>query len=167
LRPRQGPETEGLLLFWGIKGVKGVWGKRGRKGGRKLAVGFRFLAGRPAAGFLFLGKSGRRLPVFLSDEEPVGGELAAAVVGDDGELASGDQLGKDLPDAPIAEASAALQGGLINDPLATGVAVVGDREEDYETGPTLAGVFPDGGPVLSAHGCAGRPVPILVSELIV
>jgi hypothetical protein len=167
LRPRQGPETEGLLLFWGIKGVKGVWGKRGRKGGWKLAVGFRFLVGKPAAGFLFSSGSGCWLPVFLPDEEAVGGKLAAAVVGDDGELASGDQLGKDLPDAPIAEASVALQGGLINHPLATGVAVVGDREEDDEAGPTLAGVFPDGGPVFSAHGCAGRPVPILVSVLIV
>jgi hypothetical protein len=35
-----------------------------------------------------------------------------------------------------------------------------DREEDDEAGPALAGVLPDGGPVLSAHECSGRPVPL-------
>lgn len=35
-----------------------------------------------------------------------------------------------------------------------------DREEDDEAGPALAGVLPDGGPVLSAHECSGRPAPL-------
>jgi hypothetical protein len=62
-----------------------------------------------AVGFLFSGrKSGTLLPVFLPHEETVGREFAAAVVGDNGEFAGGGQFGEDVPNAPVAEASAAL-----------------------------------------------------------
>ena len=164
--PVRGRRPKVSCCFGGVRGYRGSGGKRGRQGGRKLAVGFRFLTGKPAAGFLFLGKSGCGLPVFLAEEETIGGELAAAVMGDHRELTRGDQIGNDLPDAPIGKSDAALQAGLIDGPLAVGVAVFGDRKEDDEARPALAGVLPDGGPMLSAHRCAGRPVPLLPGSVL-
>ena len=53
--------------------------------------------------------------------------FAAAVVGANGELAGGDQAGEYMPHSPVAEAGVALQGGLVDDPLALVVRAVGRR----------------------------------------
>jgi len=107
---------------------------------------------REAGGSLFLAwRSEAPFPVFLADEEVVGGELAAAVVRGHGELAGGGQVGQDLADAPIGEADAALEGGLAGDPLAVGIAVAGDGDEDEQVGSALAGVLPDCGNVVKTH----------------
>jgi hypothetical protein len=107
---------------------------------------------REAGGSLFLAwRSGAPFPVFLADEEPVNGELAAAVVRGHGELAGGDQVGQDLADAPVSEADAPLEGGLAGDPFAVGIAVAGDGDEDEQVGSALTGVLPDGGDVVKAH----------------
>ena len=141
----------------------GVWGRRGAGGCGIPALGVQFLARKPADGILWLarGAAGGSLflawrgdapfPVFLADEEAVGGEPAAAVVGGHGELAGGDQIGQDLADTPVGEADAALDGGLAGDPFAVGIAVAGDGDEDEQVGSALAGVLPDGGNVVKAH----------------
>jgi hypothetical protein len=59
-----------------------------------------------------------------------------------------------LPDAPVARPHAELQGGQSGNLLAGGVAVVGDREGH-------------GVPVLSAHRCPGRRVPLLPDSEVI
>jgi hypothetical protein len=85
-------------------------------------------------------------------EEAVGGELAAAVVGDDGQLAAGDQLGEDLADPPVAQAGFPLQRGLVDAPLAARVGVQSDGKEDDEVGAFLARGVENSHGVLKAQG---------------
>lgn len=70
--------------------------------------------------------------LFWTDEEAVGGAVAAAVAGDDGELSGGVQLGEDLLHASTAEAGSLLEGRLVGSPLAVLVAVGSDDEQDGE-----------------------------------
>jgi hypothetical protein len=120
--------------------------------GGKRALGFASLGGKGALCFAFLNRCGTRLRLFSSDQQTVGGELSAAVVRHDGELARGHQLAEDLLDSAPTETSPLLERRLIGDPLAALVGVAGDREEDDEAGSALVGVFPDAGKVLAAHG---------------
>jgi len=141
----------------------GVWGRRGDGGCGIPALGVQFLTRKPADGFRWLAsraaggshfpawRSDALFPVFLANEEAVGGELAAAVVGGHGELAGGDQVGQDLADAPVGEADAVLEGGLAGDPFAVGIAVAGDGDKDEQVGSALAGVLPDCGDVVKTH----------------
>src|SRR6185436_7641906 len=94
---------------------------------------------------------GRRR-LFFSHEETVGGELAAAEVGDHGELAGFGQFPEDLLDTAAAETREALQGGLVGGPLAILVGEEGYGEEDEAAGASLEGVLQDVVGVLTAHG---------------
>src|SRR5215207_8905956 len=75
--PVRGRRPKVSCCFGGLRGYRGSGGKGGERGARNWLS---------ASGF----SPENRLPVFLSDEKTVGGELAAAVVGDHGELARGD-----------------------------------------------------------------------------
>jgi enoyl reductase-like protein len=54
--------------------------------------------------------------------------MAAAGTGYDGELAGGDQVVENLLDSAPAEPNQLLERGLVGDPHAFGVGVVGDGE---------------------------------------
>jgi hypothetical protein len=94
---------------------------------------------------------GRRR-LFFSHEESVGRELAAAEVGDHGELAGFGQFLENLLNAAAAETSEALQGGLVDGPLAVLVGDDGYDEEDEAAGASLEGMLQDVVGVLTAHG---------------
>jgi hypothetical protein len=59
------------------------------------------------------------------------------MAGDDGELATGDQIPKDLLDAAPPEASSPPQGHLIRGPLAALIAREGHCEQNDEMGSSL------------------------------
>jgi hypothetical protein len=73
------------------------------------------------------------------------------VVGGDGELSGMDEVAEELLDVAAAETGSLLEGGLVGDPLAAGVAVGGDGHQDREARAGLAGVIVDGGHMLKAH----------------
>jgi len=125
-----------------------VWGKGGSRGCGKGAAG-RALWGGKGALLRALWGAGPRS--FRADEEAVGGEFAAAVSWNDGEVAGGGEVREELLDAAAAEAGASLEGGLVDGPLAAVVGVVGDGDEDHEVRAAPGGVIEDGGRVLGAH----------------
>jgi hypothetical protein len=103
---------------------------------------------------------GRRRLFFY--EETVGGELAAAEMGDHGELAGFGQSPENLLDAASTETREALQGGLVGGPLAVLVGEEGYGEEDEAAGSSLEGVLQDVVGVLTAHGQEIRELALLL-----
>jgi hypothetical protein len=89
--------------------------------------------------------------VLLAEEEAVGGAVAAAVAGGDGELSGLDEIAEELLDAAAAEVGSALEGGLVGDPLASRVGVARDDEEEDEVRAPFAGAIENGVEVLSGH----------------
>jgi hypothetical protein len=77
--------------------------------------------------------------------------VASAVVGGDGELSGVDEVAEKGLDVAAAETGSLLEGGLVGDPFAAGIAVGGDGQQDHEVRARLAGVIVDGGEVLKAH----------------
>jgi hypothetical protein len=93
------------------------------------------------------------------EEEPVGRQAAAAVMGGDGDLSGGDEVVEDLLDAAAAEAGVSLEGCLVGDPCAARVGKLGDGDEDDEVGAAFAGLLEDGVDVLVGHGLLSPPPP--------
>jgi hypothetical protein len=150
-----GMETVGLKVFGGIKGGLGVRGKGGIRGVRKGGLECAFWSGKGVFGCALWGGKGGLEDTLCgpaADGEAEGGALAAAIAGEDGELAGSDKLLEESLDAAAAEARSFLEGGLVGDPLAALVGIAGDDEEDHEVRASSAGVVEDGGQVLNSQG---------------
>ena len=141
----------------------GVWGKRGIKGGWKGGSSAAFWGGKGGVGAAFLGRKGgfgaafclwerrpgRRLFSYLDAE---GGELAAAVVRCQRQLAGGHQRHEDSLDSAAAQANFPLQRELIDAPLAVSVGMVGNDDEDEELRAFVARAGEDGIDMLMTQG---------------